>query len=68
MGAEEGRGEGSASLKTVSFVRARCKTLHKHCAAKLCLPTVASFKRVQPRLCCGAGGESRAIAALQGSN
>ena len=49
-GGEEGRGEGSASLKTVSLVRARCKTLHKHCAAKLCLPKVASFKRVQPHL------------------
>ena len=68
MGAEEGRGEGSASLKTVSFVRARCKTLHKHCAAKLCLPTVASFNRVQLRLCCCAGGEYHAIAALQGGN
>ena len=68
MGAEEGRGEGSASLQIVSLVRARCATLHKHCAAKLCLPTVASFKRVQSRLCCDAMGESRAIAALQGGN
>jgi hypothetical protein len=67
-GEEEGRGEGSASLQIVSLMRARCTTLHKHCATKLCLPTSASFKRVQQRLCCGAGGESRSIAALQGGN
>ena len=47
----EGRREGSALLKNGSLVPARCITLHKHCATKLCLPTVANFKRVQPRLC-----------------
>ena len=64
----EGRREGSALLKNGSLVPARCTTLHKHCATKLCLPTVANFNLVQLRLCCGAGGESRAIAALQGGN
>jgi len=63
-----GRGEGSASLKNALFVFASCTTLHKQCAAKLCLPTVAHFKRVQPHLRCSVDGESRAIAALRGGN
>ena len=61
----EGRNEGSASLKNDSLVPAHCTTLHKHCAAKLCLPTAASFKRAQ---CCGVESESRALAALRGDN
>jgi len=38
-------------------------TAQPSCACRL-----ASFKRVQQRLCCDAMGESRAIAALKGGN
>ena len=65
----EGRREGSALLKNGSLVPARCTTLHKALRNQAVPADSGQFQaRPAAPVCCCVGGESHAIAALQGGN